>query len=510
MDGDRWIDRAPCLTGLVTDGSSGSRPSLRRRQAREGSYALEIPISKQFTPEQIKSLRGFLTLVSDHGPETGGTYADARARVRDRLFAAQRRGGTQAKRLTQAGNAISSARYWGLLNDDFTLTDVARRALAATDDDRAAEVLVEHFLRYLGGAPITKAIFDVIAANDGVAPEKTALATALHRAGIYENRDGTDHAAVLAWLAHPGARVVVKQGRTRWSLEERRFAELAGITPVQVDAVTRRHPVQLALLVELARTEGGHSDVGAMLRLLAVRADLDVNAPGFRRLYLDPLAHDGLIEIAPRRRGAGATAFTITDLGRSAAVEDLISRFDATGTLGYRAADLLRPTREIVADLDRSSQPDPNRRAIALEQLAIRMLDWIGLTDARWRVRPGRNAEEIDGTAQALLPSFARWQVQAKNTARLNADDAAKEIGLALVNGAAVVMLITTGRFTAPARSVIERAERRGGLAFICLDGDDVRDIAHDSAQLHDKLDRESTRARARHDDRATDGGKAD
>ena len=154
-----------------------------------------------------------------------------------------------------------------------------------------------------------------------------------------------------------------------------------------------------------------------------------------------------------------------------------------------------------MADLDPAHQPDRNRRGIALEHLALRILRWIGLTNLRWRVRQADEAEEIDGTADALAPSFARWQVQAKNTARLDADDAAKEIGLALTNGAAVVMLITTGESTAPARSVIERAERRSGLAFICLDGRDVRDIASDSAQLRGKLDREAARARSRHDE---------
>jgi hypothetical protein len=62
-------------------------------------------------------------------------------------------------------------------------------------------------------------------------------------------------------------------------------------------------------------------------------------------------------------------------------------------------------------------------------------------------------------------------------------------------------MLITTGEFTAPARSVIERAERRSGLAFICLEGRDVRDIARDPAQLRNKLDREAARAQFRHDE---------
>jgi hypothetical protein len=127
------------------------------------------------------------------------------------------------------------------------------------------------------------------------------------------------------------------------------------------------------------------------------------------------------------------------------------------------------------------------------------MLDWVGLTEMRWRVRPGAHAEEIDGTAQATLPAFARWQVQAKNKALLDADDAAKEVGLAVTNGAAVVMLITTGRFTEPARDIVERAERRGGLSIVCLDGEDVREIADEPARLREKLARESARVRSSH-----------
>ena len=215
------------------------------------------------------------------------------------------------------------------MNDDDTLSDVGHAAAAAPTDDDAARVLVEHFLRRLAGAQTAKAILDLIRANDGVAPEKTILAAALHEAGIYENRDGTDHSAVLAWLAHPGARVVDQHGRGRWALDEQRFAELAGITPTQVDAVARRDAVQLALLVELASTAEGVSDSGAMQRLLAARADLDVQASGFRRRYLDPLARDGLIDIAVGRRGAGATVFSITELGRGEAVADLVSRFNA-------------------------------------------------------------------------------------------------------------------------------------------------------------------------------------
>ena len=115
---------------------------LRRREAREGGYSLELPISKQFTPQQIPSLRELLQLVHDHGPASGGDLDAARRAVKKRFFAAQRRGGSEAKRITMAGNAIGSARHWGLLDDDLELTATGRAALAAPDEDGAVRILV--------------------------------------------------------------------------------------------------------------------------------------------------------------------------------------------------------------------------------------------------------------------------------------------------------------------------------------------------------------------------------
>ncbi len=176
-------------------------------------------------------------------------------------------------------------------------------------------------------------------------------------------------------------------------------------------------------------------------------------------------------------------------------------RFDADGTLQSLPADLMRPTHEILGDLDAQQQPDRNRRGAALEQLGLRIASWIGLHDIEWRPRPDRS-EEIDGVARASRPTFARWQMQAKNTAQLTADDAAKEVGLAVANGASVVMLITTGEITEPARSVIRRTEQRSAITLVCLDGRDVQAIAADPRHVRNVLERERLRTRENREQR--------
>lgn len=357
---------------------------------------------------------------------------------------------------------------------------------------------MEHYLRHLGGAQTAKTLLEVVQSGGSGRPlKKDEIAKALLRAQIYENRDGTDHAAVLAWLEHNGVGVAIREGGGRWRLDEQRFLALSGVTPAQVQQVAATDPVQRALLVELARSPHGRSESGTMQRLLASRADLEVDLPDFRRLYLNPLRDAGLLTILPTSGRQGATTFAITDLGRGEAVADLLARWEAGGpSAGYQREDLVRPLPDIIADLDASTQPDRSRRGIALEQFALRLLDRLGLHDVRWRERRDQ-AEEIDGTAQALRPSFALWQMQAKNTARLDADDAAKEIGLAVTNGAAVVLLITTGKFTEPARSVIARAEQRSSLTVVCLNGEDVQRLARDPTVLLVLMQREAERSRA-------------
>ncbi len=471
---------------------------VRRSGARAAVCVLELPYSKQFTPTQIRSLHQFVVLVHDLGPDSGGTLQAARQQILLQLFTSAPRAGTDRKQDTRVGNALTSLEHWGVRGSTGHLTSLGKTIRRSADDAEAARHLVEHYLRNLGGAQTAKTLLEVVQSGGSGRPlKKDEIAKALLRARIYENPDGTDHAAVLAWLAHNGVAVAVREGRGRWRLDEKRFLELSGVTPAQVQQVAATDPVQRALLVELARSPNGRSESGTMQRLLASRADLEVDVPRFGPRYLNPLRDAGLLTILSKSGRQGAQKFEITDLGRSEAVTDLVARWEAGGAAaGHQREDLVRPLPDIIADLDASTQPDRGRRGIALEQFALRLFDRLGLQGVRWRERRDQ-AEEIDGTAQALRPSFALWQMQAKNTASLNADDAAKEIGLAVTNGAAVVLLITTGKFTEPARSVIARTEQRSSLTVVCLNGEDVQRLARNPTVLLALMQREAERSRA-------------
>ena len=53
---------------------------------------------------------------------------------------------------------------------------------------------------------------------------------------------------------------------------------------------------------------------------------------------------------------------------------------------------------------------------------------------------------------QSVRPVFLRWNIQCKNTANVRLDDVAKEVGLAVEMGSNVVVVVSTGKFSADAR----------------------------------------------------------
>ena len=61
----------------------------------------------------------------------------------------------------------------------------------------------------------------------------------------------------------------------------------------------------------------------------------------------------------------------------------------------------------------------------------------------------------MDLVAEAVQLHFSRWLFQCKNTATVHLADLAKEVGLAVMLRAHVIVLVTTGRFSA---SVVDHA----------------------------------------------------
>src|SRR5260370_7280982 len=111
---------------------------------------------------------------------------------------------------------------------------------------------------------------------------------------------------------------------------------------------------------------------------------------------------------------------------------------------------LYRPLAEIIDELD---SEDKNIKGKALEALVLRLTRLLDLQFVGWRLRQKRTGgAEVDVLVESDRLIFSRWQIQCKNTARVELRDLAKEVGLTFYLKSNLIIIVTTGRIGRPAR----------------------------------------------------------
>jgi hypothetical protein len=66
---------------------------------------------------------------------------------------------------------------------------------------------------------------------------------------------------------------------------------------------------------------------------------------------------------------------------------------------------------------------------------------------------------------------FTRWLFQCKNKARVAVPDIAKEVGMAVLVRASVIVMVTTGDFAKTVRTFAQEIMEAGNLQVILIDG---------------------------------------
>lgn len=473
----------PAAVGPAADLFELGAASVALRGARAGAKragtARELPFSKQFTPKQVKSLGEFLRIVA--------TNAGSAATVQTALHEYLRPTVTSE---TATYNAVLSASHYGLVTRERdALTDFGRAMLALPSDDERHRQFAKHILLNLNGVELVIGVHKLGLA--GVRLIKSPLATYFIDRGLASNKDGTDINAIGEWLEAAG---VIEPGGW-YRIDEGAFADLAEIDIGTAERLAGVSAANQAILEQLALQPGHVSDSGEIQRLLTGRTDVVIEGPAFVTRHINPLVAVGLLERAPAAAGERlrGTRFRGTALFEERVVAHLLDRFRRYG-VAVSGPELEQPFAVLVEDLRHGATTDIRGRA--LELFALRLLHRLGLQRITFRPRP-RNAEEIDGTAEGLAPVHTRWQVQCKNTASLDADHVAKEIGVAVRNRSTVVLLVTTGRLSDPARDFVRGVLEGSAYTIIVWEGRDVEALAADEGEVWRLLDREARRAQA-------------
>jgi site-specific DNA-methyltransferase (cytosine-N4-specific) len=223
----------------------------------------------------------------------------------------------------------------------------------------------------------------------------------------------------------------------------------------------------------------------------------------FVQQVINPLVELDLIESEKTTTGRGAKANSVrlTLKARNELVASLLKTIASQAEISE--TELNRSFEDVLSDLDND---DKHIKGKALELLAIWMIRLTSLRFTKWRKR---DVETGDGEVDVLAGSdrfvYSRWQIQCKNTKKVDVDVLAKEIGMTFVTGADVVMIVTTGEFTRSAYQYAYRMMEVSRYYMILLQRDDIEEIKKDKTNIVKILDKKARRVFAKKELSMTD-----
>jgi site-specific DNA-methyltransferase (cytosine-N4-specific) len=222
---------------------------------------------------------------------------------------------------------------------------------------------------------------------------------------------------------------------------------------------------------------------------------------------IEPLEASGLIESHKTTVGRGAKPHDVR-LTEKSKNELLAPTLENLAELAdIESTELNRPFEDVVKDLD---DPDRHIKGKALELLAVWIIRLLGLRFSKWRLRSfqATGGAEVDVTAASDKIVYSRWQMQCKNTARVDVDVIAKEVGLTFLTHADVIAVVTTGRFTGDAVNYASQVTDTSRYYVILLDGEDIRKIVNDRTKIVEILNIKARRVFAKKELGVTEFGE--
>jgi hypothetical protein len=442
----------------------------------------DLPFGSQFSPAQIELVR-VLDLLELHGGATS-EFTDA---IREEYFSSHAKGNPKQQR-ELAKNVRLALRGYGIISDDDHLTNFGTELMSLRmHRDRLYAALAKHILLDLKGIDLLRAVSDMKVAR--LETKLVDIARELERRGIHVPESGTHISSMREWLE--AAKVL----DGHWGVNEDRLRDLIGHGLDQVDELGQFSPEQRAFVEALVAMPGdGPFNSAEVARLATAQHHVVYDPKNLRYQVLFPLRDSGYLEVTKTTAGRGAKPYMVKPSSKFNR-EFIVPVLQALAKAASVPPDILRrPLKEIVVDL---TSPNKDVKGKALEILAVNVCRILGLQIVGWRLRSRETGgQEVDVIADGTNFVFLRWEIQCKNTRTVSSDDVAREVGVALGNHAGVVLMITTGRFTEPARRYMNRILQTTAMNVMLLDGSDLKEIVGNPASAARVLGRHAKRIR--------------
>jgi hypothetical protein len=271
---------------------------------------------------------------------------------------------------------------------------------------------------------------------------------------------------------------VLTQSRS-YEIDEAKVAALANFALSDLDEWQGMPLPQRAFLVSLRRLSDGEGPIPLAAKRVKDLAEIEYG-PLFtssrsRQLVQDPLEAAGWIVSSGGTGGRGAKGGLVEATPRLMNIDlDAILGFPVPALPADLRTQLNRPLAEVERDLRASST---FVAGVALELLALKMSVALGLIPVELRKRDDKTGGgEVDLLAEGAHLHFSRWLFQCKNQrAAVPLSALAKEIGMAVLLKAQVIVLATTGRFASSVYEHADQVAETTAMQVVLIDGAGLR-----------------------------------
>jgi hypothetical protein len=433
-----------------------------------------LPAANEFTPGQLGSPDALFEILGRISALNGDRVLVADW-IRGRWFSASassRANDPSARavqQLKRASNVITGMQQYGLLEAQKTsllLTELGSTLHALTNEpEQGFRIFARFLLQERYGMELLQVATDVLARDGSVT--KNRIDDELRVRGFDVATNSSYAGKLRQWLELSG---VVDD---RWNVDESVLQELGGATSDEVKRWRSLTVAQRAVVDVLrVRNLGNSSPIQSaeLLELLRQRG-VSFNPALVGRQIYEPLVAACFVERNLKGGGRGGKGGTLRLTQRAldldAALLDGLELGDVPADL---QAHLSRPTETLLADL---TSDDTGVKGVALELLALRMASDLGLMPAEIRLRSAQTGgAEVDVVAEGAHLHFSRWLFQCKNqTAPIPLSVLAKEVGMATLLKAQVVVIVTTGVFARSVLAYAREASQTTSIQIVLLDG---------------------------------------
>jgi DNA modification methylase len=395
-----------------------------------------------------------------------------------------------------AMNTFLSLRAYKLLessNDDnwqYQITDISREILENQDDaDETAIIFSRHILTNLTGMSLLKAIEMINTRGDK--PTLELIGYELQEMGYSLSPNAIYVSTMRQWLQQAG--IFEKTYEINWD----RVYSILELDKDYIDelyTLTSEQKYFLLAMLHMSVTELKRWDEITEYAISVYK--IRFPSKSFAKDIVQPLVDVGLIETEKNTGGRGAkpNLVKLTEKAEQQLLSKLLESIADMTEISQ--AELNRSFEDVVSNLD---HPDKHIKGKALELLAIWMIRLTSLRFTKWRKRDYETGQgEVDVLAASDRFVYHRWQIQCKNTKRVDVEVLAKEIGMTFVTGADVVMIVTTGEFTRDAFQYAYRMMELSRYYMVLIQKEDIEAIKEDKTNIIKILDRRARRVFAK------------